>query len=77
MAATTRVELESEGRMIVRRFTEELEGNTELEKATKKAQEDEDREHERAEQLRVQKIFDAFTGNTYMPLHAPTRSVLT
>lgn len=56
-----------EGKTLVRRFTEALQGTTDLEKATQRAQIEQDKDATVAERLCVQKTLDMIDGNTYDP----------
>lgn len=54
---------ESTGRTIVRRFTGQLEGVTDLERATIATQEKLDAEEEKAHDLRLQSYYEGPHGN--------------
>jgi hypothetical protein len=53
-----------EARTLVRRFTEELQGTTDLEVATQRAQVVQDDDATATEQSRIQKTLDLIDGNT-------------
>jgi hypothetical protein len=53
-----------EARTLVRRFTEELQGTTDLEVATQRAQVVQDNDATATEQSRIQKTLDLIDGNT-------------
>jgi ABC-type transport system involved in cytochrome bd biosynthesis fused ATPase/permease subunit len=57
--------METERAVIVRRFTDELQATTDLEKATQKAQIREDSDAEISEQERIQRSFNSVKGTTY------------
>lgn len=52
-----------EGRQVIRRFTDELAGNNELERSTKAAQIRIDEEEHEKERLRLKKLYES-GGNT-------------
>ena len=57
-----------EVKMIVRRFTDKLEGSTDLEQATISAQLKQDGDALAAEQLSIQKKIDNLPGNKYVSI---------
>lgn len=52
-----------EGRVIVRRFTDQLVGTNELERLTKAAQEEKEREEKLKEEKRLRQLFDDTADN--------------
>lgn len=62
-------DIEIRSRVLVRQFTEKLVPTTCLEKATKKAQAKEDDDNEVAEQVRVQKLVDRLSNDSYVHYH--------